>query len=298
MEYEAECCTNRGTRKEVNQDSACVMIADTAQEQICMALLCDGMGGISMGECASCTVVDRFVDWFEHTLPYRLSENVSLEAIGAEWQSMLSELDEQLREYGSARRMKLGTTATGMLFWKQRYILAQSGDSRAYCLDKRITQLSEDQSFVQNQINSGLMTEEEARCHPRRNVLTDCIGGSRPSRPVCSYGKLHPGVRYLLCSDGFVHELEREEISGCLSCDRAAWEQVKDNTEILIRKAMERGETDNITAVVVSTGRPSGFMDRFRGKTSGPEFEIKKKMILTEGSRLDLGALPATETEE
>lgn len=298
MEYGAVCCTNRGTKKDINQDSACVMIADAAQEQICMALLCDGMGGISMGECASFTVMERFVDWFENKLPHRLRENVSLETIGSEWQTMLSELDMQLRDYGNARNIKLGTTVTGMLFWKQKYLLVQSGDSRAYRLDKRITQLSEDQSFVQKQINAGLITEQEARCHPKRNVLTDCIGGSRPSLPVCSYGRQHSGVHYLLCSDGFVHELEKEEIWNSLNYCQSIPEQIKENAEILIQTAMNRGETDNITAVVVMTGKPTGFRGCFRNRTSKPGFVIRKKTIVTEGSNLVIEALPTTETEE
>lgn len=298
MGYEAVCCTNRGTRKEINQDSACVMIADTPQEQVGMALLCDGMGGISMGECASRAVVESFVEWFSHRLPCRLRENASMEAMGAEWQSMLSELDARLREYGSVRRIKLGTTVTAMLFWKQRYLLAQSGDSRAYRLDRGITQLSEDQSFVQEQINAGLMTEQEARRHPRRNVLTDCIGGSRPSLPVCSYGKLRPGSRYLLCSDGFVHELQKEEIHRALGQEWTMPEQIRKNVDALIQTAMARGETDNITAVVVEIPKSAGLAARFRSRTAGPDFIVRQKTIVTEGSALILEEQLTTDAEE
>lgn len=295
MEYEAVCCTNRGTRKEVNQDSACAMVADTADGQVCMALLCDGMGGIALGEYASFTVIASFVDWFEHALPCRIREGLDLETVGGEWQGMLSDLDAQLRDYGKGRGIKLGTTATCMLFWKRRYLLVQSGDSRAYRLDKRVTQISEDQSYVQRQINSGLMTTQEARRHPKRNILTGCIGGSRPSTPVCSYGKQPSEARYLLCSDGFAHELEEEEIWRTLVGSRESIGRLKGNMDMLIQKAMERGETDNITAVVVSAERRNGMGKRLRGNAQEAEFAIKQKIIVTEGSRLAVGMLPATE---
>lgn len=297
MEYEAICCTDKGTRKTVNQDSSCVMIGETGEGQICMALLCDGMGGISLGECASFTVIDCFVDWFENKLPYRIRDKMSLEAVGQEWTAMLTMLDSQLRSYGYTRQIKLGTTATCMLFWKQRYLLVQSGDSRAYCLDKKIVQLSEDQSFVQKQINSGLMTVQEARCHPKRNVLTDCIGGSRPSTPVCTLGKYHGDVGFLLCSDGFVHELKPEEILENLGGSRVSSpEQARSRVKMLVCRAMERGETDNITAVLVMTERQNRLGGRFGSRDTG--FLIRKKLISTEGSRLDMDTCCTMRTEE
>ena len=68
-------------------------------------------------------------------------------------------------------------------------------------MKRNIRQLSEDQSLVQKQVREGKLTPEKAKIHPKRNVLTDCIGGSRPSIPVCTYGNVKVGAGYLLCSD-------------------------------------------------------------------------------------------------
>lgn len=297
MEYGAVCCTDRGVKKKVNQDSACVMIADTMEGQVCMALLCDGMGGFSFGECASFSVVDCFADWFEHKLPYRIRDKRSLEVIGNEWQTILTELDDRMRKYGSAMQTRLGTTATCMLFWRKKYLLVQSGDSRAYHIGRSLTQLSEDQSFVQEQVNSGFMTQQEAKYHPKRNVLTDCIGGSRPSIPVCSVGRQKVPGSYLLCSDGFVHELSEKEIwENIRDSHEMEPGQVKERTEKLIREVIERGEKDNITAVVITVNKE--VKQKKPGKISAEEFTVREKLIATEGSSLGKEELPATETEE
>lgn len=297
MEYGAICCSDRGMTKKVNQDSACVMIADTAEGQICMALLCDGMGGFSLGECASFSVVDCFVDWFEHKLPYRIRDQRSMKEIGNEWQAVLTELDDRMRKIGSERRIKLGTTATCMLFWKKKYLLVQSGDSRAYHIGRFLTQLSEDQSFVQKQVNSGFMTEQEAKYHPKRNVLTDCIGGSRPSIPVCSVGRQKVPGSYLLCSDGFIHELSGEEIwEDMRGSHEMEPDQVKDRMEGLIQKVIGRGEKDNITAVVITVNKEVKQISL--GKRRAEEFTVREKLIVTEGTRLAKEELPTTETEE
>jgi len=273
------------------------MIADIAEEQVCMALLCDGMGGFSFGECASFSVVDCFADWFEHKLPHRIRDKRSMEEIGNEWQTVLTDLDIRMRKIGSKRQIKLGTTATCMLFWKKKYLLVQSGDSRAYHIGRFITQLSEDQSFVQKQVNSGFMTEQEAKYHPKRNVLTDCIGGSRPSIPVCSVGRQKVSGSYLLCSDGFVHELSAEEIwENMRDSHEMDPDQVRERMERLIQEAIERGEKDNITAVVVTVNK--GVKQKGLRKRLAEEFTVRERLIATEGCNLVEEELITTETEE
>lgn len=175
--FQVACHGDAGLWKVANQDSACVMTAAISGEPICMAVLCDGMGSASMGEYASQRVVTDFANWFERELPLMREGELFLPRVRADWKGILTALDGEFRDCGKKRGVKFGTTATCMLFWRGNYLLLQSGDSRAYEIRWRATQLSEDQTFVNQQVKLGKMTEQEARRHARRNEVTDFIGG-------------------------------------------------------------------------------------------------------------------------
>lgn len=300
MNYEITYHTDIGTTRKVNQDSAGIMVADTSNGPVCMALLCDGMGGIEMGEYASSYVVMTFMNWFEEELPKLLRSQCSLEQIGEQWKTLLIQQDCYLREYGETQKIKLGTTATCVLFWQGRYLLAQSGDSRLYEAGRRLRQISRDQSKVQEQIDLGILTKEEARVHPKRNVLSDCIGGSRPSVPVCTYGRLKRKANYFLCSDGLVHEVSEPEISQYTNgVNHTVKNDLHDKLVEMTEIVKKRGETDNITAVAVMPGKGarSGGICRSR-KTDGEWlFHIRERVLLTEGSGSLTDAGRLTETE-
>lgn len=137
--------TDIGTKKKVNQDSLCVKIAVVKDKTVCMAVLCDGMGGLSKGELASATVVQGFSDWFMKTLPYT-DGKVSL--IKEQWENLIVNLNGKIWNYGKKHEVELGTTLTVILLidYKQ-YIIAQVGDSRTYRIDSALVQLTEDQSL-------------------------------------------------------------------------------------------------------------------------------------------------------
>ena len=275
MRFDVACHTDTGLSRKVNQDSACAMTALLRGIPICMLVLCDGMGGASMGEYASRCVVMEFADWFEHELPALAEQEIQLSGIRTVWTNMLVRLDEEMRAYGRRRGLKLGTTATCMLFWKGDYLLMQSGDSRAYEIYRRATQLTEDQSYVQQQVRMGRLTSEEARRHPRRNVLTDCVGGSRPSVPKADMGKVRGNAVYLLCSDGLVHEVEERELSARLSPWRCSHiSALQEGLVQLTELVKKRGETDNITAIGMRIKKERG------QEKAGIPFLLTEKMIL------------------
>lgn len=117
--------TDIGTKKKVNQDSLCVKIAVVKDKTVCMAVLCDGMGGLSKGELASATVVQGFSDWFMKTLPYT-DGKVSL--IKEQWENLIVNLNGKIWNYGKKHEVELGTTLTVILLidYKQ-YIIAAGG---------------------------------------------------------------------------------------------------------------------------------------------------------------------------
>lgn len=280
MRFEVACHGDAGLCKSVNQDSACAMTAVLRGIPFCMLALCDGMGGASMGEYASRRVVTEFARWFERELPGLGEGELCLANIKNIWVKKMVRLDEEMRSYGKMRGVKLGTTATCMLFQGRDYLLVQSGDSRAYEIRGKAVQLTEDQSYVQQQVKMGLITPEEARRHPRRNVLTDCVGGSRPSVPAAALGRVKGNAVYLLCSDGLVHEAENRELASALSpwkCRHVS--ELREGLVKLTELVKRRGETDNITAV----GMYAGNVCIYREKRKDSGFALTERLLVYDG---------------
>ena len=253
MHYEVMYHTDVGTRKNINQDSLCAVIADSSYGEICLAMLCDGMGGIQLGEVASGLTVYRLRNWFREKFPNLLQEHGTNFSVFQESLNMeICKIDSEMRNYAGQQQVKMGTTLTLALLIGQEYLIAQLGDSRAYLLSDDIRMITEDQSYVYREYLRGNITLEQARAHPKRNLLLQCIGGSREAPPVFSYGKVKWNDRIVLCSDGFIHENSDEEICRNLSAKNARNKQVLCNELVsMVEKAKRQGETDNISVMTL-----------------------------------------------
>lgn len=252
MDFVVGYCSEVGTTKKVNQDSLCIKQAQTSAGKVIMAAVCDGMGGLSKGELASATVIRGFSDWFTHELP-QIMERKCFEEIGTQWRELIQEQNQKLWSYGNDNGVQLGTTLTVLLLLEQgTYYIAQVGDTRAYEFGSEVIQLTEDQSFVAREVKRGNMTPEQARTDSRRNILLQCIGASREVLPEITSGKAALGKSYLLCSDGFRHEVKEaemlEEISAGNLSDRTAITHLLTK---LVHLCEERGEKDNISTILI-----------------------------------------------
>lgn len=270
--------TDKGAVKESNQDSYLIKVASTPLGDVALAVIADGMGGLSKGELASAHVVRTMDEWFENKFPDYLeamgSSVAGLERlVEAQLNGLVQELNLAILKYGWAKRKTLGTTFTALLCVGSRYSIAHVGDSRVYEIaPKGVVQLTEDQTFVQQELSAGRITEEEAKNHPRRNVLLQCLGAYREVDPQIVSGTLSKGATYLLCSDGFRHELSSEEIGRNFSAEALAdcWQSESDSNGLnryklveqkiqqLVQEIERRGEKDNITAIVLSPEEGKG----------------------------------------
>ena len=113
MHYIATADTDIGISKDTNQDSVLIKHAKADGEEILLAVICDGMGGLSKGELASATVIRAFAKWFDEELPYEL-DHVDLQVIGAKWSLLLKELNAKILEYSRENGIEgVGTTFSG-----------------------------------------------------------------------------------------------------------------------------------------------------------------------------------------
>ncbi|MCD7774137.1 MAG: protein phosphatase 2C domain-containing protein [Clostridiales bacterium] len=245
--------TDVGIRKKTNQDSMCIKVAETKFGQVCMVVVCDGMGGLQKGELASATVIRAFSRWFNEDLPRLLQvRDFGMSIIKNAWETLINKQNELVYRYGINENIQLGTTLTALLIVNDAYLTAQLGDSRAYKIDKELVQLTKDQSVVAREVSLGHITEEQAKKDSRRNVLLQCLGAAKNIRTEYTSGKIGRNTCFLLCSDGFVHELDKKEIYGLLSPNLIKNEQdIKNALTGLVDLNKKRGETDNITALCV-----------------------------------------------
>ena len=250
MKYLTVAETDIGIVKETNQDSVLVKHADSKYGEIVLTIICDGMGGLSKGELASATVIRRFSDWFEEEFPREL-ENLDFEIIAGKWSLMLKDLNVQIARYGDKHDVRLGTTFTALLIVDEDYLIGHVGDTRVYYMGSRLNQLTEDQTFIARELKKGTITPEQAKTDKRRNMLLQCIGASQNVEPELTSGKCRKGA-FLLCSDGFRHEISPREIF-----DNLNPEKLKDKNDMhkklrtLIELNKERKEKDNISAILV-----------------------------------------------
>ena len=254
MNYIAMASSEAGLVKQTNQDSYFAQVVSGARGKLAFAVVCDGMGGLEKGEVASASVVQAFRRWVEERLPLMAQDEIDDQSIRSEWTEIAVSFNEKLKRYGRENQLRLGTTLTALLLTDQRYYCMNIGDTRAYELTDRLTQITEDQTVIAREVELGNLTEQEGRTDPRRSVLLQCIGASEEIFPDLFFGDARRDAVYLLCSDGFRHEITGEEIYRYLRaemCLSAAG--MKQSLDALIRMNMERMETDNITAVAIRT---------------------------------------------
>ena len=254
MDFVTMAVSSVGNVKEVNQDYYFFEKGRTEPGHIVFAILCDGMGGLQQGEFASKTVVEAFKAWGkEHLADYALGEFVDAE-IRREWTELVNRCNQYLHAYGRERGISLGTTLTVLLMTEERYYIMNIGDSRAYALEAGIRQLTRDHTVVQREVDLGKLSAYDAEKDSRRNILLQCIGASDQIYPDFFFGAPEPKATYLLCSDGFRHEVSGEELYQVLQRNRReSLEDLESALKILLRWNLERQERDNLTAIAIST---------------------------------------------
>ena len=251
MRFTATADTDIGISKDTNQDSILIKHAKADEEEILLAVVCDGMGGLSKGELASSTVIRAFSKWFDEELPFEL-ENIDMQIVGAKWSLLLKELNSEILEYSRDNNIEsMGTTFSGILFVGDEYVIVHVGDSRVYYIGSSLNQLTADQTFVARELSRGTMTPEQAKTDKRRNLLLQCIGASKTVEPQVICGRIEKGA-YILCSDGFRHEISESEMYESLNpVNLMNKNAMHNNAKYLIEQVKSRKEKDNISVILV-----------------------------------------------
>lgn len=237
--------TDVGRVRSANEDSHLI------NDALGLYLVADGMGGHAGGAHASQTCVDVVNRIVARGLSGKdsLSKDASARAFGQLLNQSASEASARIYDHGlqEPSLQGMGTTLTGMLVYRDQAHIVHIGDSRCYLLrGGEIQQLTNDHSWLNEQVQAGLMSESEAAMSDLRHIITRSVGFEREVEADLMSIPVQPGDAFLLCTDGMSNYLSTEEIAALArECYYA------DLPRICTEVALERGGDDNITVVVV-----------------------------------------------
>ena len=226
-----------GLRRTNNEDTFVV----SPERGLC--LVADGMGGAAAGELASRIFTDTALEIFSTATSRSEKDTLQLVQRTFAWanERVLSHVKENPHHKG------MGCTAELVAFSDDGFVLGHMGDSRTYRLrNGQLKQLSKDHSFVQEQIDQGLITLAEARNHPMRNIILRAVGVMDSVALDLVRGKAIPGDLLLLCSDGLTDMVDDTLILEVLSSTIV----LSQKAEKLVELAKSAGGYDNVTVVL------------------------------------------------
>ncbi len=234
--------TDIGKRRSTNQD--CFSITQLPDGGI-LAVVCDGMGGAKAGNIASSTAVDAISRYVERSYRLGLDFDGAAEILNKAILSANIEVYDNSLKNPDLKGM--GTTVVAAIAVDAFTVIAHLGDSRAYIVGEQITQITRDHSVVQSLIESGKLTPEEARVHPRKNVITKALGIEENVFPDNNRYDFKSGETLLLCTDGLTNYVDTEVIKKIIESNPS-----EDLAQLLVDEANKNGGGDNITALTIT----------------------------------------------
>lgn len=251
--------TDKGPRKQTNEDACCAIAADTKFGEVLMAIVCDGVGGLARGELASSTVIDRFVEWFETELPTLIEGMVDTGAFQFStvrfiWEALLQNTNELIQSYGTSTRSSFGTTFTGVIVCQGHYLVGHVGDCRLYQVGPRsFRQVTEDQTLLATKLASGEITPEEAQNFAQKNVIMQSVGTERVLKPAFYEGTIANDDMMVMLCDGAYRRVGGEGIRrNFQGIDYLSELAMGEACDRVIQECLDKGEIDNLTVVCFS----------------------------------------------
>jgi len=239
--------TDSGKVRKHNQDVFQTLSND--DKNIAVLVVCDGMGGANAGDIASELAADAFTDLMKNKIDeigdkYTQDDIASIMVDAVQEANKVVFIKSQEKEEFSG----MGTTLTAAVSTGDGEVVVNVGDSRLYHVTKRrITQITRDHSVVEDMIERGEITRNEARRHSSRNLITRALGTGMYEPPDVFYLKMKPDEAIILCSDGLTEVVLDSEIQTELQ--RGA--TVRESCETLVDMALDRGAPDNVTVVIL-----------------------------------------------
>ena len=233
--FDVDSCglSHAGRVRELNEDRYLV------KSESGVFAVADGMGGHEGGELASSSIVEHLKS---------IGVPSSAPDLRARFEDRVMIANKEIRDISSSRNgAVIGSTLAALLAFESQYACMWAGDSRIYMMRAgALSQLSRDHTEVQQLLDEGVLSREEAAHWPRRNVITRAIGALEDPPLDIAHGQILPDDTFLICSDGLTAHVSDDEIGPAL-----AGKSAEQGCGSLIELALQRGGTDNVTVVIV-----------------------------------------------
>ncbi len=284
--WQTGVATHQGMKKNRNEDSHLHRITnDSKGKEIALFVVADGMGGYQVGDEASRIAITSIQKWWDKRILKLMKKKEPMQHIVKEAKTLLLQINKQIIVTGKHIGKKMGTTASLLILYHGSYAVIHIGDSRIYRMkdwsyglqqyfheskdanrlqkliedeqtelleaNPELVKLTEDHSWVAKQVVEGKLTEEQARTHPKRNALTQCLGLEEHIEPFNRIGTYDSSDLFLVCSDGFHSLFSNDEIKNMLVNLEKEYVNLQSICEYLINFSNFSQAKDNVTLMLV-----------------------------------------------
>ena len=238
--------TDKGKIREINEDNFFVSdFSNQLNGGFC--IIADGMGGHNAGEVASRIAIEEIRAYILQYYQSNMSDKEIIEMLKSSMEKANEIIYNKAVENTDCSGM--GTTCIICLMHHSYLYIAHVGDSRVYLIrDGDMVQITTDHSIVEELVNSGSITREEAQKHPQKNVITRALGGEKDVEIDIYIQECVRGDKFLICTDGLTNMLANDEILSVIN----SYNDLQLAVEKLIFLANDKGGLDNITAIVLN----------------------------------------------
>lgn len=234
--------SDSGKVRSTNQDAYHIAIIS---DDVAWSVVCDGMGGASGGNVASLVAVGA--------LSENINKNFNIEMQDESIKNMLigaltnANVLVNQKSHQNSELNGMGTTAVLSFIKNNSAHIVHAGDSRAYFISgDSITQITRDHTMVQYLVDTGEITSEEAKTHPKKHLITRALGVQETLDAEYNYVEINSNDKIIMCSDGLTNLVEPDEILKIVTENH-----IDKAIDLLVELANERGGTDNITVVIM-----------------------------------------------
>lgn len=240
--------TEVGKVKKVNQDAVFCKHDIIDGHFIGVFAIADGVGGLSEGEVASSIAITSIEHWWDSILPEVIGK---IEKVKYTLKKSFRSANHEILEKSSEKDVRMATTLSALLIYDDYYYVVHIGDSRIYIMNKNHERLTSDHSCVIDKIIDGVTF--------KKNVLTQCLGYKNDIDIQDVTGKIHKKDIFMVCSDGIYKRLTDDAIFKIIKRKRNNLEKC---CRTLIEQAMSRGETDNISVILIAAKKQHSLKEK------------------------------------
>lgn len=251
IDFRVESKSDVGNYKKVNQDSIITKIKKIGKYKCSLISVCDGLGGLSLGEVASEAAIKQIDIWWNSILPHILKNEVSDEIILSNLVELIEKSNTEVKDIAHSNETKIGTTMSVLVCINNKYYIAHVGDSRIYIYDGELRLLTEDHTYYASLIKKGYIEESKKI---KKNILTQCVGYHEDIHVYTAKGNINNNCIFMACSDGLYNKLDETFIISKLN-----YAKVHESDSYLrrccnqfINFVKRKEEKDNISIILLS----------------------------------------------